>query len=118
MCLSYYDERKGNWTCEDECLTIPDKDSNLLCGQSNHLTNFALLLGGAGKGSEEPCHSQSLDYTLQWLSLAMVAAAIVIVGFGVLAIEVYIRYMQHKVNASLDRASSVIASRSSSGQQM
>ena len=36
-CLSYYDERKSKWRCEDECLTNPGKDS-LLCGQTDHLT--------------------------------------------------------------------------------
>ena len=41
VCLSYYDERAAKWKCQDECLTSAN---NLLCGQTPHLTNFALLL--------------------------------------------------------------------------
>ena len=52
QCLSYYDERKAKWKCEDKCLTRTKEGS--LCGQTNHLTNFALLL--LGPSEEDPCN--------------------------------------------------------------
>jgi hypothetical protein len=102
VCLSYYDERKDKWRCEDECLTnVVTGDSNaadgeakgmerLLCGQTGHLTNFALLL--VGSVGEDPCKSDKDSNTLAWISLGMVIGAVFVVSLSVLIIEVYIRW--------------------------
>ena len=90
VCLGYYKERKDKWICEDQCLTTVGKNgssSGLLCGQSSHLTNFALLLGGQA-GSSDPCSSKEGN-TLAWVSLGMVAGAIVLVALSVVLFEVY-----------------------------
>ena len=88
-CLSYYDERKDKWTCQDECLNNAGQGS-LYCGRTDHLTNFALLLSGSS-GKSDPCVSQSVDNTLAWASLGLVVGAILIVALGVIAIEIRVR---------------------------
>ena len=66
LCLGFLNENKNppEWECQDECL----KDSttqnygyqeSLFCGTSDHLTNFALLLGGS---NSNPCGESSQDY--------------------------------------------------------
>lgn len=47
-CLGYLDEstKPPSWKCEDQCLTKND-DKNKICGDTDHFTNFALLLNGA-----------------------------------------------------------------------
>lgn len=48
-CLGYLDTSSATptWRCEDECLKSHD---DLLCGDTKHFTNFAILLGGGGGG--------------------------------------------------------------------
>lgn len=64
--------------CEDE---NPEKNNGMLCGQTNHLTSFALLLTGKNNDSSED------DYVLAWLSLAFVGLAIIICLLAVLLLE-------------------------------
>jgi len=56
-CLGYYDETSKTWKCEDECLKSND---DLLCGQTDHFTSFAILLGGSG-GGKGPCDDDDKD---------------------------------------------------------
>ena len=58
-CLGYIDESKNppKWVCEDKCL---QKSNGLICGETNHFTNFAILLGGDGSGNKD-C-SDGKDY--------------------------------------------------------
>jgi hypothetical protein len=103
VCLSYYDEKKGKWRCEDECLTnINNRKNgtgNLLCGETGHLTNFALLLSGQRGGQEEdPCQSISRDLTLSWVSLGFVLGAFVLIVLCGLVIEVNVRWRVHVRN--------------------
>ena len=113
VCLSYYEERKGKWICEDECLTtVASKGTNasnrrsqienLLCGQTDHLTNFALLLSGSEKEDQDPCGS-SKDNTLAWVSLGMVGGAILLVALSAVAVEFYIRWRQSQLNRQLEK---------------
>ena len=53
LCLGYLDESKSppKWECEDRCLQIDD--NGLICGETDHFTNFALLLDGNGSGSSD-----------------------------------------------------------------
>jgi hypothetical protein len=68
-----------------------------LCGETSHFTNFALLLAGngGGGGNADPCASSSLDYTLPYVSLGMVAGAICMVLIGILLVELRIRIRMH-----------------------
>jgi hypothetical protein len=54
-CLGYLDtsESPPTWKCEDPCL---EKSDDRLCGETDHLTNFAILLSASGAGSSS-CHS-------------------------------------------------------------
>ena len=61
--------------------------------QSHHLTNFALLL--IGNDGEDQCLSGK-DNTLAWVSLGMVAGAIVIVALSVVLVEVWVRWKKHQ----------------------
>ena len=94
QCLGYFDEKKSKWKCEDKCLLRSKKDKSL-CGQTSHLTNFALLLrstGGGGGGAEgdDPCGSPP-SLTLTWVSMGLIGGAIIIIGLAVVVIEVIYR---------------------------
>jgi len=71
LCLGFFNEQKGRWECEDECLKKdanrnsqsdkePDSDRDgaskrkqTLCGKTDHFTVFSILLsGGSVKGSK------------------------------------------------------------------
>ena len=104
VCLSYYDERKDKWICEDECLTTSPAKGNrsnegtsaegyFLCGRTAHLTNFALLLTGNGADS---CQPDNQDSTLAWISLGMVIGAILLVALCGFVIEMRIRWRSHR----------------------
>ena len=62
FCLGFFDESNFDWECEDEC---PDEisrgDTELMCGKTNHLTNFALLLNGKD-GNGNDCDSFEGDF--------------------------------------------------------
>ena len=49
-CLGFIDEaeRPPIWKCQDRCLK--QNDNGLLCGKTDHFTNFAILLAGNGAG--------------------------------------------------------------------
>ena len=77
--MSYYDEDTQTWKCQDHCLKL---QNDTLCGETDHLTNFALLLSGGGGGSggnKNKCGADDpqLD-SFFWLSLAFVLGAILI----------------------------------------
>lgn len=59
-CLSFYDEERDVWVCEDPCLEL---DDNLACGTTDHFTNFAVLFGEGGSGSGQ-CSDDEDDYIL------------------------------------------------------
>ena len=109
MCLSFYDERKDKWRCEDKCLTTvaskgtpndSTQEESLLCGKTDHLTNFALLL--TGSDGEDPCGSGKVnDNTLAWISLGMVGGAVLVIFLSVLALEVRIRRERYQINKKL-----------------
>jgi hypothetical protein len=104
-CLSYYDEGNSKWRCEDECLSNPGNHS-LLCGRTDHLTNFALLLSGSSTEGD-PCVSQSNDNTLAWVSLGLVAGAILIVALSGIAIEIRTRLHSRKLETQIARMAAV-----------
>jgi hypothetical protein len=56
-CLSYLNERQQppQWECEDECLQ--SNPSGMYCGETDHFTNFAILLGSVSNWEEDPCQS-------------------------------------------------------------
>ena len=62
-CLGYLDESvfPPEWVCQDRCLK--EKENRLLCGDTNHFTNFAILLGG-DNGSH--CSNDSQYITGSW----------------------------------------------------
>ena len=43
-CLAYYDTKKEMWICQDKCLR--KNSNNQICGETDHFTSFAILLGG------------------------------------------------------------------------
>merc|ERR1712137_1461216 len=93
-CLGYYDVTNREWICEDECLK---RENNSYCGETDHLTNFALLLGGTGgnRSGGDPCESYSPNYLFAWLSLAAVALACCCIIVGILAVEMKMRKKQY-----------------------
>jgi len=82
-CLSYYDEKRQEWVCEDKCLR---EEGGFYCGDTSHLTSFALLLsGGGGNACEDP------DYLYSWISLGFIIAALLIMCLAFVAIEISVR---------------------------
>jgi hypothetical protein len=52
-CLGYYDESRGAWGCQDECL---EQRGDMVCGKTDHFTSFAILLTGReGSTTRDPC---------------------------------------------------------------
>lgn len=85
VCLGFLN-KDGQWECEDLCL---ESSGDSLCGETDHLTNFALLLdssAGDGCGSKE-----AADYVVAYLSIAFVAVAIVVVLIFIVLVEKHIR---------------------------
>ena len=114
VCLSYNDENKDKWSCEDECLTtVASKGTNgsngraksdhFLCGQTTHLTNFALLL--TGNDRENPCQSGPSN-TLSWISLGMVGGAVLLVIISAPIAELQFRRRKIQVDRQLAKACS------------
>lgn len=92
VCLGFYND-DGTWECQDYCLstTSGTDGEDLLCGNTPHLTNFALLLSDEA-GSESRCGSSSIDFLFVYLSVAAVCLAMIIVFIAVAARESYLRY--------------------------
>jgi len=55
VCLGFLDTNVAppEWACEAVCL---EKKGDLLCGKTDHFTNFALLLGMASNAAKEDCN--------------------------------------------------------------
>ncbi|MGV3624164.1 MAG: hypothetical protein ACO1OB_25325 [Archangium sp.] len=51
-CLAYFEEGRGRWVCEDECLAAGSDGK--VCGKTSHFTNFAILLDGASQSRTCP----------------------------------------------------------------
>ena len=47
-CLAYYDLHKNRWVCEDKC--VEKNSAGLICGDTDHFTSFAILLGAVSEG--------------------------------------------------------------------
>lgn len=88
LCLGFLDESSNppKWKCEDPCL---QKNSDgLLCGNTDHFTNFALLLNG-GSGKNKGCGSDS-D---KWITgsgygdlILVLSCALFCIAFGIIFI--------------------------------
>lgn len=85
-CLAYYDEAKGEWICEDACVKVKN---GLVCGTTDHFTNFAILLDGGG--SNDDCGGDDIDVVISWLSLAVIITAIIIFFIAIITIELHAR---------------------------
>lgn len=87
LCLGYLDESSNppKWKCEDECL---DENSNgLFCGNTDHFTNFALLL--TGNSNKDKCGSLDWITGSSWGDFILILSLIAfccIFGFCVVAI--------------------------------
>ena len=73
-CLSFYDEKREDWHCQDDCL---ESSSSGYCGTTDHFTSFALLLNGIGRGGgprgfNDPCHTSDRKAVFSWITLAFV----------------------------------------------
>jgi len=106
-CLGYYDVTNREWICEDECLK---RENDSYCGETDHLTNFAVLLGGSGGGRSggDPCESYSPNYLFAWLSLAAVALACCCIIVGILAVEMKMRKKQYNHHRSFRNMSRTV----------
>lgn len=88
-CLGFFDESGGEWKCTDPCLK---KKQNLICGTTDHFTNFAILL----TGGEEEC-GETTSYVISWLSMAFIIFAILVIAIAVGLIERDARKRANKI---------------------
>ncbi len=56
-CLGFFDEKHGEWRCEDETLETRE---DTLCGDTDHFTTFAILL----RGGPDPIVEDDMDYVV------------------------------------------------------
>jgi len=90
LCLGYWNEETNEWKCQDECLD--ESSDGTVCGTTDHLTNFALLLDGSRGGYlDNKCGRNSEYAVFGWLTLAFVIAALVCICFGAIASELSIQ---------------------------
>jgi len=87
LCLGYLNDDR-EWECED--CSLKESEDSLYCGETGHLTNFALLLQGDDKGNK--CGDDGFNSVLAWLSLSFVILAILMVAGAILGVEIYFRY--------------------------
>lgn len=67
----------------------------MMCGETNHLTSFALLLSG---NDSSYCDSDD-EYVYAWLSFAFVAFAIVVCIIVAVCYEIHLAIKRAKKNA-------------------
>ena len=81
LCLGYYDEDQDEWICEDSCLQETSNQGRIeACGETDHFTNFAILLVGGGGVNGDPCASSGDFYfTGDWRGDAAVAGGVALI---------------------------------------
>lgn len=95
-CLSYFSAKSLNWECEDSC--VDEQDDNFYCGNTDHFTNFALLLGAT---EEDEC--DDVNYVISYLSLAFIIVAILLVISSIAVIEFKVRYKTYQFDKELTK---------------
>jgi len=106
LCLGYLND-SGEWVCQDYCLT---SNSNFLCGFTDHLTNFAILLDSNGGGSDD-CDSESYAGVGIATAVSVGIALICMVGI-VIVLEVgYFKRKQNKRKQILASAAATALNR-------
>jgi len=99
-CLGFYHEPSGEWECEDNC---PKRlKSNELCGDTNHLTTFSILLDSTGN-ENSPCGGSSagVDLVLTWVSAGMVLCFCCMSVLVTVAYEVHIRQKKRRFQSTM-----------------
>jgi len=101
VCLGFFNVDR-RWECQDFCLSSKKGDTgdDMLCGNTDHLTNFALLLSPEA-GTTSRCGSSSDDLTYAYWSLALVGVAIIVIAAVVIARELFHRYDTHMTDKRL-----------------
>jgi len=103
-CLAYYDVVGLQWLCQDVRLAL--NSDGQYCGDTDHLTSFALLLGG-DTGSSGEYFPES---TIAWLSLGFIAGALVIITLAIGIIEVQFRIYRSRARKAFRRLNDQIHS--------
>ena len=84
LCLAYLDPDE-RWECEDKCLKRKGKK---LCGKTDHLTNFAILLLGNGDGCGDEDNFMLGDAKSDGILIACIVGAVwVILIVGALILQ-------------------------------
>ena len=104
-CLAYWDTRLTGWKCEDKCM---QRKGKFTCGDTDHFTNFAILLAGLGG---DACSDDDENSVIIWLSCAFIILAISIVLLSILVIEIRVRIeanqLKNDLNVNYNNLSSV-----------
>ena len=96
LCLGFLDEssKPPIWKCEDN--NLKKKSDGLLCGKTNHFTNFAILLAGTSNSSDA-----FNDEIFIWLSISLISMSIIIFFIAAFMIETRHRYRKRKMSSRL-----------------
>ena len=82
-CLSFFNEEKQEWECEDECLEYKNGQA---CGETSHFTNFAVILTG-GSGGGDPCNtSEDWIFDEGWQDSILIGSVVGLSCFCVICI--------------------------------
>jgi len=110
LCLGLYDEQSKEWECEDECLKEKDDDDDdddqkkLVCGHTQHFTNFAILLVGSSGVKGNRCHAKETYFTGDWRGDLGVAGGVALFFLLVaVASMMYSEFLRWKDNRELDQ---------------
>jgi hypothetical protein len=103
--LGFYNN-ENEWKCVDECLEVSEGQ---LCGETDHFTSFAILLGG--NGNNDKCNSDS-QIVIQYLTWIFLGTSIIIVCASWILIELKTRYSTHQKKISFQRLSDRIGTMS------
>lgn len=94
ICLAASSETSVEWTCEDQAVT-QCLGGSFLCSQTNHFTNYALLLVGEEENSTEGESGESESTPYLFIGIA-IGVAVVLVIIGGVSVFVWKRYEKKK----------------------
>ena len=114
-CLAFVNGN-GEWECEDSCLQ--SNNEGQVCGETDHFTNFAILLRSDTIGNNGGCATSNQEnFALAIASAGCIAVSVVVVSLIILVSDIYLRIRSHKIHKRLDMLAN-LSVRVSDGQSV
>ena len=104
-CLAFLND-DFEWECEDPCVSRETNDSGetLFCGNTDHFTNFAILLNPRNQGGRcDSTEDSNLELAVLIATIVSVSSAIILIIIGVILIEIRYQIVAYKLNKKLNK---------------